>query len=155
MQIQRQCQAFFRGLSDLIKPKWLKMFSPQEIQILLSGVNTGIDVADLKANVVYNGVYDIDHPTIRHFWDVIEHDFSEADLVALVRYVTSCSRPPLLGFKELLPLLCIRDSGNEQDRLPSASTCVNLLKLPVYKSRETLKSKLLYAIHAEAGFDLS
>ena len=40
-------------------------------------------------------------------------------------------------------------------RLPTASTCFNLLKLPNFKSRKVLKEKLLYAIKAEAGFDLS
>jgi ubiquitin-protein ligase E3 C len=131
------------------------MFSPPEIQILVSGVNTGIDVADMKANVVYNGVYDINHPTIKLFWEVLEEDLTSEDLVALVRYVTSCSRPPLLGFKELTPLFCVRDSGHDQERLPSASTCVNLLKLPVYVGREKLREKVRYAIWAEAGFDLS
>jgi ubiquitin-protein ligase E3 C len=154
-QIQRQCNAFFQGLSDLIKPKWLKMFSPPEIQILVSGDNTGINIEDMKANVVYNGVYDIEHPTIKLFWTVVEQDLKSEDIVALVRYVTSCSRPPLLGFKELQPLFCIRDSGHDQDRLPSASTCVNLLKLPIYTSRERLREKILYAVYSEAGFDLS
>ena len=40
-------------------------------------------------------------------------------------------------------------------RLPSTSTCVNLLKLPLYKDEKTLKEKLLYAVNSGAGFDLS
>jgi ubiquitin-protein ligase E3 C len=32
---------------------------------------------------------------------------------------------------------------------------MNLLKLPPYRSREALRDKLLYAIDAGAGFDLS
>lgn len=40
-------------------------------------------------------------------------------------------------------------------RLPSAATCMNLLKLPPYKSLDELKSKLRYAISEAAGFDLS
>lgn len=43
----------------------------------------------------------------------------------------------------------------EVDRLPTAGTCMNLLKLPVYPDYETLKAKLCVAIDAEAGFDLS
>lgn len=51
-------------------------------------------------------------------------------------------------------------SGSEQDkealtRLPTASTCMNLLKLPPYQSTETLREKLRYAIAAGAGFELS
>ncbi|OMH86171.1 putative E3 ubiquitin protein ligase [Zancudomyces culisetae] len=40
-------------------------------------------------------------------------------------------------------------------RLPSSSTCVNLLKLPVYSNRAVLKEKLLYAINSKSGFLLS
>ena len=41
-------------------------------------------------------------------------------------------------------------------RLPSASTCVNLLKLPQYDSIEILREKLLWAItNNNAGFELS
>jgi len=32
---------------------------------------------------------------------------------------------------------------------------MNLLKLPEFKSEDTLKGKLLYAIEAGAGFELS
>jgi ubiquitin-protein ligase E3 C len=32
---------------------------------------------------------------------------------------------------------------------------MNLLKLPEFKDEETLRSKLLYAIQAGAGFELS
>jgi hypothetical protein len=34
-----------------------------------------------------------------------------------------------LGFKELVPNFSIRDAGTDQLRLPTASTCVNLLKV--------------------------
>ena len=43
----------------------------------------------------------------------------------------------------------------EVDRLPTASTCVNLLKLPMYTDERTLREKLLYAIEADAGFEYS
>lgn len=42
-----------------------------------------------------------------------------------------------------------------QERLPSSSTCINLLKLPPYRSAEAVRSKLLFAIKNVAGFDLS
>lgn len=33
------------------------------------------------------------------------------------------------GFKELVPNFAIRDAGSDENRLPTASTCVNLLKV--------------------------
>ncbi|GFZ11609.1 ubiquitin protein ligase 6 [Actinidia rufa] len=75
-------------------------------------------------------------------------------------FVTGCSRGPLLGFKYLEPWFCMqRAAGNASeealDRLPTSATCMNLLKLPPYRSKEQLEQKLLYAINADAGFDLS
>ena len=63
----------------------------------------------------------------------------------------------------------------DQARLPTSSTCVNLLKvgrlllvlgarelnvergrqLPVYRSEAVLRDKLLKAVYSGAGFDLS
>ena len=40
-------------------------------------------------------------------------------------------------------------------RLPSAATCMNLLKLPRYESEQVLRDKLLYAIRSNSGFELS
>ncbi|KAF9125060.1 hypothetical protein BGW39_007686 [Mortierella sp. 14UC] len=152
-QIDRQCRAFFRGLSDLIDPKWLWMFNQQELQVMLGGAQTGISLQDLQQNVVYSNFEKTDS-TIEYFWSVVE-EMSEADRRLLVKFVTSCARPPLLGFAELNPKLCIRNAGQEEDRLPTSSTCMNLLKLPAFTSRQRLKEKLMYAIHSEAGFDLS
>ncbi len=40
-------------------------------------------------------------------------------------------------------------------KLPTAATCMNLLKLPKYDSAEMLREKLLYAIRSNSGFELS
>ncbi|KAF9009589.1 hypothetical protein BDQ17DRAFT_1388399 [Cyathus striatus] len=153
-QIKKQSEAFFEGLSEIIDPKWLRMFNQQEVQILLGGVNTEIDLDDLRANTNYGGLYDDNSPTIQLFWKVVK-SLDEGQRRALLRFATSCSRPPLLGFKELVPNFCIRDSGTDENRLPTASTCVNLLKLPLYKNERVLRQKLMQAINSGAGFDLS
>ncbi|KAF8638999.1 hypothetical protein AX17_001801 [Amanita inopinata Kibby_2008] len=153
-QIKLQSKAFFEGLSEMIDAKWLRMFNQQEVQILLGGVNSPIDLDDLRWHTSYGGLYDENEPTIVAFWKVV-NSFDQEQRRALLRFVTSCSRPPLLGFGELVPNFAIRDAGNDQERLPTASTCVNLLKLPRYQSERQLREKLLKAITAGAGFDLS
>lgn len=57
--------------------------------------------------------------------------------------------------QNLYPSFCVHYAGNEADRLPTASTCMNLLKLPEFNDEETLRQKLLYAIESGAGFELS
>lgn len=158
-QQYRQTKAFLRGLGTIINPSWLSMFNQSELQRLIGGDSSEIDVEDLRQNTSYSGLYSIgddgqEHPTIRFFWDVMRK-LKDSERRDVLKYVTSTPRAPLLGFSQLKPQFSIRDGGNDEERLPSTSTCVNLLKLPVYKSAATLKAKLLYAVQSGAGFDLS
>lgn len=154
-----QTKAFLQGLGQIIQPSWLSMFNQAELQTLVSGASGDIDVSDLRRNTLYGGVYVIgddkeEHPTIKLFWQVLERMTNE-ERQKVLRFVTSTPRAPLLGFSHLNPRFSIRDSSEDQDRLPSTSTCVNLLKLPRYTNAQTLREKLLYAINSGAGFDLS
>ena len=158
-QPYHQTSAFLRGLSTMIQPSWLAMFNHAELQTLLSGTSSSLDLADLRAHTEYGGLYyrgteRADHPTIELFWRVLA-GLSDGEQRAVLRFVTSTPRAPLLGFAALRPRFCIRDSGHSQDRLPSTSTCVNLLKLPVYLSADVLREKLLCAALSGAGFELS
>ncbi|XP_061352412.1 E3 ubiquitin-protein ligase UPL7 [Gastrolobium bilobum] len=157
--------AFYRGLTDLISPSWLKLFNASEFNQLLSGGNYDIDVDDLKNNTRYTGGYNEGSRTIKIFWEVIK-GFEPKERCMLLKFVTSCSRAPLLGFKYLQPPFTIHKvacdvplwatiGGQDVERLPSASTCYNTLKLPTYKRPGTLRTKLLYAISSNAGFELS
>ena len=94
-QIRLQSDAFFDGLSELIEPKWIRMFNQQELQILLGGVNSPIDLEDLRAHTQYGGLFNDHEPTIEMFWRVVG-TLSQDQRSALLRFATSCSRPPLL-----------------------------------------------------------
>ncbi|KAK5633337.1 hypothetical protein RRF57_009051 [Xylaria bambusicola] len=158
-QQYKQTKAFLRGLGTIINPSWLSMFNQSELQRLIGGDSSEIDVEDLRKNTSYSGLYTIgddgqEHPTIRFFWDVMR-TLKDSERRDVLKYVTSTPRAPLLGFSQLKPQFSIRDGGSDEGRLPSTSTCVNLLKLPVYKSAATLRAKLLYAVQSGAGFDLS
>ncbi|XP_004930075.1 ubiquitin-protein ligase E3C [Bombyx mori] len=152
-QIRSQCIAFKRGLASVVNADWLRMFSCRELQLLVSGAEVPIDVRDLRQHTLYSGGFSDSHPTVQCFWKVVEN-LTDDQRRQLLKFVTSCSRPPLLGFKDLQPPFCIQSAG-ASDRLPSSSTCMNLLKLPEFHSEEQLAEKLLYAIQAGAGFELS
>ena len=154
-----QTNAFLQGLGQVIQPSWLSMFNQSELQTLVGGDAGDIDVADLRRNTLYGGVYVIgddlqEHPTVQLFWEVMD-SLSNEDRRKVLKFVTSTPTAPLLGFSHLNPRFSIRDSGDDQDRLPSTSTCVNLLKLPRYSRADLLREKLLYAVSSGAGFDLS
>ncbi|KAG5992819.1 hypothetical protein E4U54_003543 [Claviceps lovelessii] len=159
VQPMLQTAAFLRGLRTIIRPSWLSMFNQSELQRLVGGDSTEIDLDDLRRNTVYSGLYavgddNLDHPTIVLFWKVMA-GFTDSQRRDFLKYVSSTPRAPLLGFSQLRPQFSIRDGGRDEKRLPSTSTCVNLLKLPMYTSEAVMREKLLYAITSGAGFDLS
>ncbi|KAI5965544.1 HUL5 [Candida pseudojiufengensis] len=148
-----QTKYFLEGLFTIIPKNWLKLFDCFELQMLISGGEKDINIIEWQNNVEYGGYLENDK-TIKLFWEIIQ-ELNMEEKSKLIKFVTSVSRAPLLGFKTLNPKFGIRNSGNDKDRLPTASTCVNLLKLPDYQNKEIMKEKLLYAINTEAGFDLS
>ena len=95
-QIKQQSNAFSEGLSEMIDQKWLRcvfvpimssvsipfsslhnnyidfsrMFNQQEVQILIGGVNSPIDLDDLRRHTNYGRLYDDNHKTIIFFGNV-------------------------------------------------------------------------------------
>jgi ubiquitin-protein ligase E3 C len=88
----------------------------EELQVLIGGASVPIDLSDLKSHVLYEGGFQEEHPTIKAFWAVV-NGFGDEDRRQLLKFVTSCARPPLLGFGALTPTFCIRNAGEEEDRL--------------------------------------
>ena len=203
-QIKQQSMAFMTGFRSVIDPSWLSLFSAPELQKLISGTNEKIDVDDLKKYVEYIGGYHSGHrvryfsgmhfiglshhivtQVIKWLWEVVAEDLDAKEQRLFLRFVTSCSRPPILGFQTLevslmeyllAPLMYIHSLdlpsaqsktekltiatrwaecfstcfqevcvllaassvgfstvGADTERLPSSSTCFNLLKLPIYR----------------------
>ncbi|XP_012519593.1 PREDICTED: ubiquitin-protein ligase E3C isoform X2 [Propithecus coquereli] len=97
-QIRQHCLAFRQGLANVVNLEWLRMFDQQEIQVLISGAQVPISLEDLKSFTNYSGGYSADHPVIKIFWRVVD-GFTDEEKRKLLKFVTSCSRPPLLGFK--------------------------------------------------------
>lgn len=123
--------------------------------MLISGVSSEISVDDLKENTRYAAGYHALDANIRRLWEVIS-EMNEIDRGLLIKFVTSCERPPSLGFGALNPPFTIqRVDCRDDSRLPTASTCFNILKLPTYSNKKTLQTKLLTAIRSNSGFDLS
>lgn len=167
----RQTHALLRGFRDLIPAPWVRLFSGYELQKLISGDDTikGIDVAGMMACTRYSGGFHPSQSIVSWLWEVVD-EMNADQQRSFLRFMTSCSRQPLLGFRSLVPAPCVQqvrlredDRGNDMAeggsfgniRLPTSSTCMNLLKLPKYPSKQLLKEKLLYAIEAAAGFELS
>ena len=171
VEIAEQSRAFLNGFRALIPVEWIRMFNTHELKLLISGDHDGIDLQDLRRHVVYHGGYHDQDAYINGFWSLLSL-FSTTEQSEFLKFVTSCPRQPLLGFAQLEPKFGIykvptHETGGvaggmggvagaaASAKLPTAATCMNLLKLPQYDSLELLRHKLLYAIQSNSGFELS
>jgi ubiquitin-protein ligase E3 C len=170
VQSSRQTRAFLHGFRDLIPASWVRLFSANELQKLISGDDSvqGIDVASLKQVMQYAAGYHPSQPAIQWFWEIVEEMSSEQQH-KLLKFMTSCSRQPLLGFGSLELSPCVQQirlpedifATNDEEKiekvspLPTSSTCMNLLKLPNYRTKTLMRKKLLAAIESGAGFELT
>ncbi|CAD5110961.1 DgyrCDS315 [Dimorphilus gyrociliatus] len=178
-QIKHQTAAFLQGFKSIVNSEWLSLFSARELQKLISGDTVDIDLDDLRQHTHYYGGFHNNHKVVSWLWDILNKDFNAQERALFLKFVTSCSKPPLLGFANLEPPFSIRcvEVSDDQDngdtvgsvikgffnvrkketmsRLPTSSTCFNLLKLPNYQKKSTLREKLRYAITSNTGFELS
>lgn len=154
-RLRPQARAFVNGIAKCLDLAHFALFDEPELQHMISGADDAFDLQDLINHTRYEGfIQPLDSRLISRFWSVVK-TLSYQDQARLLKFATSCERPPPLGFANLQPPFTIRKVSDAADRLPTASTCFNTLKLPVYPSAAVLKTKLLTSIRAEAGFDLS
>ena len=159
-QIAAQVRAFLRGFREVVPLAWLRMFSAAELALLLGGrEDADIDVADWRRHSVFEG-FAGDEGYVAAFWDVVG-GLAPADKAALLAFVTSVPRAPLLGFGSLHPPFTVRRmelserAGHARGSLPQAHTCFATLDLPRYASAAELRDKLLTAIRSGSGFELT
>ncbi|XP_037014894.1 E3 ubiquitin-protein ligase HACE1 isoform X2 [Artibeus jamaicensis] len=148
--IQPQINAFLQGFHMFIPPSLIQLFDEFELELLLSGMPE-IDVSDWIKNTEYTSGYEREDPVIQWFWEVVE-DITPEERVLLLQFVTGSSRVPHGGFANImggsgLQNFTIAAVPYTPNLLPTSSTCINMLKLPEYPSKEVLKDRLLVALH--------
>uniref|UniRef100_A0A4X2KSF5 E3 ubiquitin-protein ligase HACE1 n=1 Tax=Vombatus ursinus TaxID=29139 RepID=A0A4X2KSF5_VOMUR len=148
--IQPQINAFLQGFHMFIPPSLIQLFDEYELELLLSGMPE-IDVSDWIKNTEYTSGYERDDPVVQWFWEVVE-SITQEERVLLLQFVTGSSRVPHGGFANImggsgLQNFTIAAVPYTPNLLPTSSTCINMLKLPEYPSKEILKDRLLVALH--------
>ncbi|XP_042122117.1 putative E3 ubiquitin-protein ligase HERC4 isoform X7 [Peromyscus maniculatus bairdii] len=142
--------AFHAGFHKVCGGKVLLLFQPNELQAMVIG-NTNYDWKELEKNTEYKGEYWAEHPTIKIFWEVF-HELPLEKKKQFLLFLTGSDRIPILGMKSLK--LVIQSTGGGESYLPVSHTCFNLLDLPKYTEKETLRCKLIQAIDHNEGFSL-
>ncbi|XP_054596634.2 E3 ubiquitin-protein ligase HACE1 isoform X4 [Nothobranchius furzeri] len=148
--IQPQINAFLQGFHTFIPPSLIQLFDEYELELLLSGMPE-IDVEDWCRNTEYTSGYDRQDPVIQWFWEVVR-SLTQEERVLLLQFVTGSSRVPHGGFAYLmggggLQKFTVAAVPYTSNLLPTSSTCINMLKLPEYPDHDSLRDRLLVALH--------
>lgn len=147
--IQSQIKAYLDGFYELVNPDQIAIFTPRELELLISGL-PDIDVFDLKKNTEYVG-WKANDNEIEWFWNILL-SLSRNEKASFLQFVTGSSKVPLAGFSELQGMrgvqkFSIHKVSGKTGALMSAHTCFNSLDLPTYTTEEDMRQKFLLAIN--------
>jgi len=148
--IRTQFNAFKRGFLLLADGPVLRLFRPQELEVLVCGT-PHLDFKALEGNAKYEGNYQADSKVVQWLWTVV-NEMSLEDKRKFLKFFTGSDRAPIGGLGRLTTI--VQRAGPDSDRLPTAHTCFNTLLLPEYGSRGKLRTLLHTAIQNAAGFGL-
>ncbi|XP_047453396.1 probable E3 ubiquitin-protein ligase HERC3 [Mugil cephalus] len=144
-------QDFKQGFFQVCDWDIVKLFRPKELRELMVGKDLN-DWEKLKQSTTYEGEYHVSHPTIQMFWEVFD-DLSEDQKRALLWFVTGFERLPIVGgdkIKMKVGVKNVNDCDNDQ-YYPETHTCFSLLELPLYSTKEIMKTKLIEALNNNLG----
>jgi len=148
--VQKQFGAFHTGFLKVCGGAALKLFCPEEVELLICG-NPALDFKKLEKVTQYEDGYTADSPVIGFFWTAV-HEMDEVQQKKMLKFVTGTDRAPINGLESLA--FIISKNGDDSDRLPTSHTCFNHLLLPEYTTLEKLKDRLSLAIENSEGFGL-
>jgi hypothetical protein len=67
VEVSEQSRAFMSGFRSIVPVSWIQMFSPKELQLLISGDPKPIDIEDMRKHVSYGMVIMILNLTLTYF----------------------------------------------------------------------------------------
>eukprot|EP01117_Protostelium_nocturnum_P011166 TRINITY_DN4055_c0_g2_i2.p1 TRINITY_DN4055_c0_g2~~TRINITY_DN4055_c0_g2_i2.p1 ORF type:complete len:958 (+),score=321.19 TRINITY_DN4055_c0_g2_i2:373-3246(+) len=149
--VKEQFASFEKGFFYVAgDPHIVHLFHPEEMETIICGSSEELNFSELQRVTRYEG-FDSESQQIKWFWEVV-NELSYEDKKKFLAFSTGSDRVPIGGLKNIS--FIIQKNGINQEQLPSASTCYNVLLLPEYVSKEILQHKFHYAIENGQGFGL-
>ncbi|XP_061778902.1 probable E3 ubiquitin-protein ligase HERC3 isoform X1 [Nerophis lumbriciformis] len=148
--VSDQYSAFASGFLKVCGGDVLSLFQPSELMAMVVG-NNNYNWDEMEKNAEYKGEYSATHPTVRFFWEVF-HQFPEEKKKQFLLFLTGSDRIPIHGMASLK--IVIQSTAADEQHLPVAHTCYNLLDMPRYHTKDVLRRRLTQAIEQYEGFSL-
>ena len=148
--VEKQFEAFAKGLLTLCGGPALQLFSPTELERLVCGTPC-LDFEGLEKAAKYDGGFHPEHRVVRWLWQVIGR-LNNDEKKSFLKFVTGSDRAPIGGLANLRVI--VQRDGADSNKLPTSHTCFNTLLLPSYRSSDKLEDRLRLAILNAEGFGL-
>jgi E3 ubiquitin-protein ligase HUWE1 len=87
--IRSQIEAFLRGFYELVPPELISIFSPTELELLISGLPE-VDIGELRMSTDYHQ-YRVTDDCITWFWEVLK-EFNREEKALFLLFVTGTSK---------------------------------------------------------------
>ena len=149
-EIDESTRWFVKGLTTIVPPGVLNMFSPNELQLLLGGdVLDDAGLNDLFQHISYTptSLSSEEKLKVKTDFEATMTGFTLKERQDFFRFVTGMSRIPPGGCGKLDPLFTIEtDTNLGQDALPLATTCYNHMLIPMFENEATMKNKIKIGI---------
>lgn len=157
-RVAERRDAFARGFWSVLPKEYLTGCQPPEMQLVLFGLEK-FDVDDWQKHTEFRGAPD--DRFIANFWATVRA-MKQDEMSLLLAFWTGTSGLPAGGFGSLkvlgggTGLAVYVNVLAPTNHLPMASTCFNLLKIPLYKDLASLRDNLHVAIrYGSAGFEFT
>ena len=150
-QFKNAVSNFKNGMLKVINMDILRLYTGDELRQIIFGFDKDVfAVDDMIGNsnfIGFNMHVPEEAQCIKDFLQILQ-EFNQKEKEKFLFFCTSLKRLPIGGFSKLRPKFSVHKSFST---VPTSSTCVNMLKLPILPYKK-LKDILLYVINADAGF---
>jgi ubiquitin-protein ligase E3 C len=127
--IKSQLKSFMNGFHRVINPKWLLIFSEEEIELIINGDEKPIDIDDMLNNTTFIG-HNCRFGLKNELYEILS-SLNMQQKKLFLKFVTSYNNPPLFGFETLHPSIKIGKILNDQLLPIIPIVIVNCLGLPL------------------------
>jgi len=156
--VEKQVEAFKTGFNQFLPIERLKVFYPDELDLLICGVPENIsnwNFNELIECTKFGEGYTATSKPVIYLLNTLV-SFTVEERRKFLNFLTGSPRLPVGGLRNLRPKLTIqrkKNLYNPDSYLPSVNTCFLFLKLPEYSSEQITREKLLLAMEGGSAFD--
>jgi ubiquitin-protein ligase E3 A len=147
--VRRQFEAFQDGAQRILGFQHIRMFAPDELDILISGDEV-FHWKDFQKYTQYSDGYTNRSMSVRYFWEIFG-EFPHEWKLRFLQFATGSDRAPVGGLSNIKMTIQRRSNAS---KLPAWHTCGFVFGLPDYKNKKVMKKKLELALSETEGFAL-